>query len=297
MQSWDLVGYGYGARTMKIIGLMLARNEGWVIGCSARVALKWCDELVVGVHACKDATVEILQVIEKEAGKPIWYHFESDHDKWDEMHHRDRTLQLGRERGGTHFAIVDADEVLTANNLPNARMWFDALAPGQCIDVPMVPTWKSLDRYNANIHSVVTLGFKDSPKLCWKPRGDEQYHHHSRPPMFSHPQRLTVPNCEGGVFHLQFAAWERFIEKHRHYMMSERVRWGYPAREINEKYHWFEKIPFAARDVPSGWWEGLPRHLIQLDHHPWYRDEVARMLVAHPAGTFAGLDLFGLEAP
>ena len=41
---------------MKLICLMPARNEDWIIGLSARAALMWCDELIVMDHASTDRT-------------------------------------------------------------------------------------------------------------------------------------------------------------------------------------------------------------------------------------------------
>src|SRR3990167_2593871 len=54
---------------MKLIGLMLARNEDWVIGCSLRAALRWCDAVVVALHACIDETQRIVSQISKESNR------------------------------------------------------------------------------------------------------------------------------------------------------------------------------------------------------------------------------------
>lgn len=275
---------------MKLIGLMLARSESWVIGCSARAALKWCDDLVVIDDDSTDDTAEIA----RDAGAYV-VTVRRTEEHWPEMHLRQKSLDIGRNRDGTHFAIIDADEVLTATDIPHVKAWFGALAAGQCLDAPMIACWKSLDEYNAGIQSTITLGFRDAPGLCWKPRGTEQYHHHARPPMGSSPQHCAAHGR--GVFHLQFAAWDRFIWKHRHYLLMERLRWGYPARELNEKYHWFERITAVPRPVPSEYWAGLPREDIHLAHDSWYRAEVERILKAHSPGTFRDLDLFGMEAP
>src|SRR5580658_3305586 len=93
---------------------MPVRNEAWVLGLSARVALMWCDELVILLHACTDATSDIVRGLIQEFSErinPIW-----DRDPtWDEMAHRQTMLESARWCGATHIAIIDADEVLTGN--------------------------------------------------------------------------------------------------------------------------------------------------------------------------------------
>ena len=275
---------------MKLIGLMLVRNESWVLGCSISAALRWCDEVVVVDDDSHDLTASIAT---RERSHVTTIQRSGQH--WDEMELRQKTLDIGRELGGTHFAIIDADEVLTANLVPHVRGWFAQLEPKQVLDVPMIACWKSLDQYAADIQSVVTLGFRDHPDLCWKPRGEEKYQHHARPPAGSDPQRITQ-ECEGGVFHLQFANWDRFIWKHRHYMMSEKVRWNYPDAEINSKYHWFESKGSIIMPVPSEWWDGHLRELILNVGAPgWYEHEVYKMIAQQKEGTFSKLDLFGMK--
>jgi len=105
---------------VKIIGLMLARNEQWVIGSSAKAALRWVDKLVVLDHASADGTR--TKLIELAQCNPGRVHILSrDDSQWLEMDHRQATLVEGRRHGGTHFAIIDADEILTANQLDSIR--------------------------------------------------------------------------------------------------------------------------------------------------------------------------------
>jgi hypothetical protein len=280
---------------LKIVALMVLRNESWVIGASLRACLKWADAAAILLDRCTDSTVDIVREIAKETDREILVSETDDAEHWDEMHHRQRNLEDARGMGGTHFAIVDADEILTHNNLGNVRGWFAGLAPGEVLDVPMIAPWKSLDVYSPHTRGVITLGFRDMPGMGWAPRGEEQYHHHNRPPHGMTARRSV--ECEGGVFHLQWAAWNRMIGKHRHYMMSELVRWSYKPSELNEKYHWAMKPPHGQdlAAVPAEWWGNYAKGKINLNAPVWYDREVRRMMREYGAGTFAGLDLFGLE--
>ena len=48
---------------MKLVGLMPVRNEAWCLGFTLRVALRWCDEVVVCDHGCTDESRAIMEVL------------------------------------------------------------------------------------------------------------------------------------------------------------------------------------------------------------------------------------------
>lgn len=281
---------------MKLVGLMLARNEEWVIGCSLRAALRWCDAVVVIDHASTDNTGKIILDAAFEADGRVILHKWPETEHWEEMYVRQKSLDIGRLAGGTHFAIVDCDEILTANNLPVVRKWFESLKDGEVLDVPMVAPWKCLDYYSLSTRGIITLGWKDMPRMGWAPRGEEKYHYHNRPPHFFTGRKMVpLSEDQGGVFHLQWASEPRVTWKHRHYMMSERIRWGYPVNEINEKYHWWNKPPHGEYliNTPGAWWGDYDIHLIDLENAPWYESECRNLVKKHGAAAFEGLNLFG----
>ena len=279
---------------MKLIGLMLARNEEWVIGCSLRAALQWCDSVVVIDHASTDSTSKIILDIAFEYDGRVILHKWPEEEHWFEMYVRQKSLEIGRLAGGTHFAIIDCDEVLTANNIPFVRNWFSRLSNGAVLDVPMIAPWKSLDYYSPNTQGIITLGWKDMPEMGWAPRGEEKYHYHNRPP-HGMTARYGIADITGGVFHLQWASLGRVEWKHIHYMMSERIRWNYPVAQINDKYHWWNRPPHGSNleAIPESWWGNHHRDLINLEAHSWYEAECSKMVKKYGAEAFAGLDLFG----
>lgn len=276
---------------MRLIALMVMRNEEWVIGASLRAALKWCDGAAILLDRCTDRTVDIVREVARETDKEIVLSSTDDAEHWDEMHHRQRNLEDARGLQGTHYAIVDADEILTHNNLPDVRRWFNLLDPGDVLDVPMVAPWKSLDTYSPHTQGVITLGFCDKPGMGWAPRGEEKYHHHNRPP-HGMTRRVGI-ECEGGVMHLQFAAWDRFIQKHRHYLMTEMLRWQYPATELNAKYAWWANPPHGTnlKPVPPEWWGNYRKDEININAPVWYAREIRRMIRQYGVERFSGLQL------
>ncbi len=277
---------------MKIVATMLARNEDWIIGMALDAALRWCDEVVVLNHNSTDSTRTIAARFANGTAKVIVRDWEEG-EHWREMDARQYALDEARKRGATHIAIVDADEALTHNNLGSVRGWFERLAPGECVDVPMVIPWKSLDEQAMDIQSIITLGFMDKPGLCWKPRGEEAYHHHNRPPIGS--QRGETLKTDGGCFHFQWADFPRKTWKDRHYMMTERLRWNYPPQEINTKYHWYDALGKKLAPIPAHWWGNYSKSAIRLGGEPWYVAECKRLVAQHGAARFEGLDLYGME--
>jgi hypothetical protein len=274
---------------------MPVRNEDWILGASLRVALEWCDGIAIYLDRSTDDSVEIIRAIARETGKDIVVSESEDGLHWNEMHQRQRNLEDGRNMDASHFAIIDADEILTANHLPNVREWFASLKDGQVLDVPMIAPWKSLDVYSPNTQGIITLGWKDQPGMGWAPRGEEQYHHHNRPPHGMTGRLYETAGGQGGIFHLQWASEERVTWKHRHYMMSERVRWGYHVQELNEKYHWWNRPPHGIdlAPIPVAWWGRHPKRNIILKHRPWYEWECKKLVKEYGWDAFDGLDLFG----
>lgn len=288
---------------MKLIGLMLVRNEEWILGCSLRAALKWCDSVVVLDHASTDKTPEIVEQVAQEVGqdriKTSYWH---DGTQWSEMEQREFLLFLGREDGGTHFALIDADEILTANHLGAIRGWVETLQPGYILELPMIAVWDGLMHYRDDSsiwsHTRLSVAFADKPGMGWKPRGDEAYQHHNRTPhgMLGCGMPIAAQTYQaGGVMHLQWADWDRVVAKHRRYKLLERVRWPqYSIREIDDRYNMAVYERAVKRSaIPMSWWTDYLWNLISLKGPYWFDDDSARMWDTKGADYFKGLNLFG----
>lgn len=286
---------------MKLIGLMLARNEDWVIGLSLRAALKWVDGMVILDHASTDRTKEIVEEVMGETDKPISYAEELDGSKWDEMAVRQRTLEMGRELGGTHFAIIDADEILTPNLWMITRQFIMGLREGQLFDLPMIPNWRSVGEYRDDdsiwSKTFITLAFKDAPSLHWKANKDG-YQHHNRPP--GGVQWTTVApfkdKKDGGIMHLQFTNWRRLRAKHYWYRMVEATRW--PGREsnkkLNQKYNQaLDETGIKLSSCPAAWLAPIKQDLpkVDLECGSWHEDEIRRLWKSNDRKVFSGLEL------
>ena len=287
----------------------------------------WCDEMVVLDHAPSDNSFEIaLEIAGEDRGRVTI--LGDGNPKWDEMRHRQTMLEAARERGATHIAIVDADEIVTGNLLerhvygerqPLIRRLIEAHPPGTCLQLPMYQLRGSLDRYHSNGiwgNRWLSVAFQDEPRLSWS--GDK---FHSREPEYPGGGKLRpyqpIKHGQGGSFHLWGVSERRLKAKHALYKCVERLRWPAKATvEIEREYNLWRSPadspllylqmpawgwPWTFADVPAEWWvpyeELLQKgftHDVDWSDPPWQITEVRRLVAEHGAETFKGLDLFGV---
>lgn len=285
---------------MKLVAMMLVRNEEWVIEAAFRAAARWCDVIVVGFHACTDRTMEIVTEVHKDLPKTeVWAMQYPDGHQWNEMDLRQYLFSSARKAGGTHFALVDGDEILTGDLHGTIRAAIADLKAGQSLEVPM-RSMRTLDDYQADdsvwARASITVAFSDRPDLHWGAAGDG-YQHHARAPRGSKVGVTMARTAAiGGVMHLQFANRRRLLAKHVLYRMVDHLRW--PNREdqlqLNSKYDLALKTDgILTKKAPPQWWRDVAKETILLDGVPWQEDEIKRLITEHGRERFAGLDLKG----
>lgn len=297
---------------IKIVGMMPVRNEDWIVGLSARVALRWCDKLVLLDHASTDRSPKIVEDLRAEFGERVHRSNVAD-PVWHEMTHRHQMFTDARCRGATHLAIIDADEVLTSDLLVEGggqsviRSAVEVLPVGHILHLPLYNLRGGINRYHNNGvwgDRMVSLAFADDPRLSWS--GDK---FHSREP--GGPKLVPyrpIRHGQGGVMHLWGANERRLVAKHALYKVTERLRWpGKSASEIDRLYSLSIKgdpaVPgygtpatWSYAAVPAAWWAGYEDLLrfLTIDAVPWQEAEVQRLVTEYGRERFAGLDLFGV---
>jgi len=286
---------------MKLVALMLCRNESWIAGLSTRVALMWCDHLVVMNHASTDGTSAILEQVSAEnpgrltilpEPNPVWY----------EMAYRQRLLDAARGAGATHCAIVDSDEVLTHNLLVPIRGIIENLPAHHCLSIPMFAMWRSPYQYRsdpANVFSQVctAIAFADHPSLSWY--ADKGYEFHHRHPYGADLETNLADRKSGGIMHLQFSDWNRITAKHALYKILEVTRW--PGKRSIAEIEWqysntLKEKGLQTTIAPPEWWSGYAPlfKYLRLGEVPWQAAEARRLVAMHGQSKFRGLDLFGV---
>ncbi len=291
---------------MKLIGLMPVRNEDWILGLSSRVALAWCDELVILNHASTDRSVEIIDELMHEYSGRV--HLSSVPElQWSEMEHRQMMLDHARIKGATHIAIVDADEILTANVVDQVKNAVIVMRDGQMLQLPGYNLRGGLSRYHSNGvwgNRLFSVAFKDYRCLGW--RGDRHHAREPERPDKSKPRLFSVmQQGTGGVLHLWGASERRLIAKHRLYKMRDVLRWPGQREKIEREYSWAIKgepsnpafgtpASWTYADVPLEWWHSYKPWMkyLDIDAEPWQEAECRRLREQHGAEAFRGLDLF-----
>jgi hypothetical protein len=289
---------------MKLVGIMPARNESWVLGVSVRALLLWADEAVVLDHASTDETPDILAKIKGEVGDRL-HVIREENPSWAEMAHRQRTLEKARQIGATHCAIVDADEVLSGNLLGWIRGQIECLPAGALLQVPMRNMYGDVDRPRVDQYrkdfsiwgnTVTTVAFADSPQLNWA--ATNGYQHHAREPKGSRVGlRIFPQQIEGGVMHLQFSSRRRLLAKHFRYQLHERAT--YPNKDPQEIRRTYSAAPDWTNAIvyptPPDWWDPYADFMkyLDLEAEPWQIEECRRMIERYP-GIEAGMDSFGV---
>lgn len=280
---------------MKFLGLMVCRNEAWVLPATIPAAMQWLDGLLLMVHASSDqAPAIVVEASEQDRRVSAFTAVGTD---WDEATYRGKLLDYGRALNGTHFAVIDADEMLTANMMPIVRAEADTLRPGEMLRLPWLQCWRSLTVYRSDAsafgRATVPMIFRDDPRLSYSPDGDGYQLHHRAPRGVR--ARSLGDRDRGGVLHFQHANWRRLCAKQALYQMQEVLRWPgrRDPRDIAAQYGGtVAETGLETTAIPAEWWPVDPK-LIDVDAEPWQATEVERLIGIHGRERFEGLNFFG----
>ena len=278
-----------------IVGMMLVRNEEWILPVSIAAALRWVDKLVIGCHNCTDASEKIAITAAAITSRVHVERFQED--DWPEMRQRQRLLDIARQFGD-FLAIIDADEIpaepLLAGDRKECelRCLAEETPQDAILQLPMLNMRAGLTRYHANGiwgNRVVSVGFWDDPRLHWSGAGFHQREPRGVP-LWSHKPAVQTP-----ILHFWGADETRLVAKHALYKIRERMQLpDKPTPTIDQLYN------FAIKD-PGNWefayipetWLPFDESAVDLDADCWQGQE-ARDIYATDPDYFAGLDLFGV---
>lgn len=265
----------------------------------------WCDEIVILVHSSMDGTYNIACSIGFERVSVLY----GSSPVFEEMRLRQWMLECARDRGATHMALIDDDELLTGNMLRDVGMAVKYAGPGSVLQLP----WLQLSRDRGDFTNdedffVMTSGmwgtqnvsvaFGDHPALHWAPRDGYDFHHRNPMGMEFNPFHC-LSDRTGGLMHLQFLSRRRLLVKQFLYQLTERLRWPGrdPIKTVVARYAptVYEADAATLQPCPDSWWAPYS-HLMEylhIDAEPWQENECKRLLMENP-GIEGGLDDFGL---
>jgi glycosyltransferase involved in cell wall biosynthesis len=279
----------------KIVGLVPVRNESLYIEQCLLALAQLTDAIVVLDDASQDNTVEIVKSlqqqcrIERIVEKKIWYR--------DEPGDRNTLLKLGREIGGTHFVVLDADEMFTANMVTNnkLRQLILSLQPGNHLEFHWIRLWKSLQQYRAD-GELKNFVFCDDG-TCFYESG---FIHTSRVPHnLKNQSKISVtPYHTYGVLHFQAVNWRNMQIRRAWYHCILRMRRpDFSDNSINEMcQNQDSKNEAQVRPCLAEWFD-YPFFSATAFEKPdiWREKQVVEWINEHGKNYFKNLNIWDVD--
>ncbi len=283
----------------KIVGLVPARNEGSRIAFCLRALALYTDAIVYLDDFSEDDTVQVVRSLAAECRVEQILEKKSWHR--DEPGDRNRLLRAGREIGGTHFIVLDADEAFTSNCAENdfLRRLILSLSPGDHIALSWIQLWRSVHWYRFddsvwtwNSKSVI---FCDDRKCSYA----SAFIHTPRVPANLSGRAYELPGYSHGLLHFQFVNWRNLLIKQAWYRCLERIRAPRkPSQAINALYAPSkDEAQLGLQPVPANWLSGYSFFTPSITAAPdlWREEQVQRWFKQYGRDHFRDLDIWDVE--
>ncbi len=286
-------------KPLKIVGLVPAKNEAKRIASCLRVLCLFCDAIVYLDDNSQDESAAIVRSLAAECR--IERIVEKKDDEFHETIRRATLLQAGRELGGTHFIVMDADEMPTAACRRGGflRRRVSSLRPGDTLQMVWLQLWRSPMQYRCD-RSIWTNQYRGcafaDDRRCAYP---ETFIHLDRIPAGLSGRGYRIRGDKYGVMHFQFANWPNLLVKQAWYRCLERVNYPRkPAAAINALYAPSkDERGLRLRPAPSAWFDGYPfldpQSLARPE--PWRERQVLEWFDRYGADYFRDLDIWDID--
>lgn len=268
----------------KIVGLIQARNEQETIEQCLRGLAVYTDAIVLLDDNSDDNTLKIARALAQELHiEHIIAQPYSGWQKTSEADNRQTLLDAGRAIGGTHFILIDADELFMApcaqdNWLRNKIL---SLKKGQVLAFPMVNVWGSVYQYRDDewcsprqgVWRHKPIAFCDDQRcnyvnLPTKVAATKMLHGSRVPINCTYAKHELVHELYHGIIHFKWANLHNIRLKKVWYMMLEFIRVNelHPDKERNFKrvVQYYNKTEFKGmqadqkditlKPVPASWY-------------------------------------------
>ena len=273
---------------MKIIALMPVKNEEWILNTTIPQLKKFVDEILVLDVESNDTTTQILEqngvMVKKQQYHPVNY------SAW-----RQRLLDWGRKRGGTHFVFLDADEAFTSNFLSSFKKTLKMLQPGQTLILDWLSVWDSPNtiRSDDSIWSKLSKDFvfcddKKSNFLSTK------LHEGRTPCENTFKNAIELPRSEGAILHYQFVSQKQFQIKQVFMACRELTSKNAMPLEINKRYSiTLDTNNVTLSPIHYSWIEGIENtKTLSIATGNWYKEGILKFFKEYGVRFFEPLNIW-----
>jgi len=283
----------------KIVGLLAGKNEAPRLEFCLRALAAYCDSIVYFDDNSEDDSVAIVEALARECR--VEGVIRKTDDRFQENIRREVPFSVGRQLGGTHFVVIDADEAFTANCLDGdfLRRRILSMAPGESLEVPWIQLWRSVTKYRDDESSwskeSKAIAFADDGNCAY----EEKFIHLQRVPSGLTGKRHRLDGRDRGLLHFQFVNWRNLLVKQAWYRCLERVNDpAKPAEDINALYAPSkDESGLGLAEAPYAWFCRYPFiDVTRFDAaETWRERQVMAWFDEYGPAHFQDLDIWDVE--
>jgi hypothetical protein len=246
-----------------------------------------------------DSTSSILENLKTEL--PIVEIIQNEISEWEtgrESNNLQKLLEAGRRAGGTHFILMDADEIISANALKDnlLRKIILSLKPGDVIALEWIPLWRSPFYYRVDDNCYV----KGDKHIIFCDTGSASYTtsyiHGARLP--SDLRGKLIKLSQFVLLHFQFVNWNNLLEKQAWYRCLEHVKKIQSPVAINNRYRRSkDEKGIQLRPVRPEWFAEYENFDYEIYNLPvkWRKQQVLKWFAHYGIEYFKGLDIWDVD--
>lgn len=284
---------------VKIVGLVPAHNESNIIQQCLQALSLITDAIIYLDDASDDNSLEIVNSLQKTCNIESILHKDTWHR--DEPADRNALLTEGRRIGGTHFIVIDADELFSANCTEGQllKRMISLLSPGESLQVNWIQLWRSIDFYRFD-KSVWTWNYKgvvfaDDKTSVYS----SKFIHTPRIPKSLTGDVFRLEGYTYGLLHFQFVNWQNLLIKQAWYRCLEHIRDPKKScKAINERYRPSkDETNLHVEPSPKEWFAAYHFFDESVYHLPvkWREKHIKEWFEKYTQKYFSDLEIWDID--